>query len=144
LINSGETKLTADQIESIHSQNRIYVSNDNRIGTVGSTFHITQRMAENPNIDKLAGDIVHDSRHSEELARGLSYNEANAIPMEMEASQFTVGVMNNIGGWDADVLSGYQGDARTGHLPAGMKDKSTPVSMAKVLAIMNKPQKRRK
>lgn len=28
-INSGAIKLTADQIESIHSQNRIYVSNDN-------------------------------------------------------------------------------------------------------------------
>ena len=55
-------------------------------------------MAENPNIDKLAGDIIQESRHSEQLARGLSYNEVNAITMEQEASQFTVDVMNNTGG----------------------------------------------
>jgi len=143
-IDSGATKLTADQIESIHSQNRIYVSNDNPIGTVGGTFHITQRMAENPNIDKLAGDIIHDSRHSEQLARGLSYNEANAITTEQEASQFTVDVMNNTGGWDADVFKGYQDDARTGHLPGGWKDKTTPKSRSKVLDVMTRPQKRRK
>jgi len=143
-INSGATKLTADQVESIHSQNRIYVSNDNPIGTAGDTFHITQRMAENPNIDKLAGDIIHDSRHSEQSARGLSYNEANAITMEQEASQFAVDVMNNTGGWDADVFKGYQDDARTGHLPEGLKDKTTPKSRAKVLEVMSRPQKRRK
>jgi len=46
-----------------------------------------------------AADIIHDSRHSEQFARGLSYNGANAIPMEREASLFTLGVIDNIGGW---------------------------------------------
>ena len=52
--------------------------------------------------------------------------------------------MNNTGGWDADVFKGYQDDARTGHLPAGMIDKATPKSRAKVLDEMSRPQKRRK
>jgi RHS repeat-associated protein len=143
-INAGAAKLTEEQIESIHSQNRIYVSNDNPIGTVGRTFHITQRMAENPNIDKLAADIVHDSRHSEQLARELSYNETNAIHMEREASQFTVGVINNIGGWNTDVLEGYKVDAKNGHLPSGMRDKSNFESLFKVFSKMIEPQKRRK
>jgi hypothetical protein len=143
-INAGAANLSEEQIESIHSQNRIYVSNDNPVGTVGGTFHITQRMAENPNIDKLAADIVHDSRHSEQFARGVSYNEGNAIPMEREASLFTVGVINNIGGWNTDVIEGYEVDAITGHLPSGMRDKSNAKSLAKVFETMNKPQKRRK
>src|SRR6185369_10637539 len=121
-INAGAASLTQEQIESIHSQNRIYVSNDNPPGTAGGTFYIPQRQAENPNIDKFAADLIHDSRHSEQFARGISYNEETAIPMEREASQFAVGVMNNIGGWNTDVIKAYEVDAITGHLPTGMKD----------------------
>jgi RHS repeat-associated protein len=143
-INSGAASLSEDQIESIHSQNRIYVSNDNPGGTMGGTYYMTQREAENPNIDKMAADIIHDSRHSEQFARGISYNEKNAIPMEREASLFTVGVITNIGGWSADVIEAYEVDAITGHLPSGMRDKSTPKSLAKIFDTMNKPQKRRK
>ena len=66
--------------------------------------------------------------------------------MEREASQFAVGVMNNIGGFNAEVLKGYGADAITGHLGfgSGMKDKSTPKSTAKVFDTMKKPQKPRK
>lgn len=142
-INAGADKLTNDQIQSIGSMSRISVSNQHFLGMNGSTFQITQRTAENPNLDKLSADIIHDSRHGEQAKRGLSYNETTAIPMEMEASQFAAGVMNNIGGWDAKVLKDYQDDARTGHLPAGWKDKSTPKSRARVFAIMSRPQKRR-
>jgi hypothetical protein len=123
---------------------RISVSNQHFLGMNGSTFQITQRTAENPNLDKLSADIIHDSRHGEQSKRGLSYNETTAIPMEMEASQFAVGVMNNIGGWDAKVLKGYEEDAAKGHLPPGWKDKSIPKSRARVFAIMSRPQKRRK
>jgi len=101
-------------------------------------------MAENPNIDKLAADIVHDSRHSEQLARGLSYNETNAIPMEREASLFTVGVINNIGGWNTDVIEAYEVDTITGHLPSGMRDRSTRKSLARIFDNMNESQKHRK
>lgn len=66
-INAGSTKLSPDQIESIHSQNRIHFSNDFDIETVGGTFYIPQQTAENPSIDKLTADIIHDSRHSEQL-----------------------------------------------------------------------------
>jgi hypothetical protein len=78
------------------------------------------------------------------MARGISYNETTAIPMEREASLFAVGVMSNIGGWDTAVIEAYEVDAITGHLPSGMKDKSTPKSLAKVFDTMNKPQPRRK
>lgn len=142
-INAGADKLTKDQIQSIGSMSRISVSNQQFLGMNGSTFQITQRTAENPNIDKLSGDIIHDSRHEEQSKRGLSYNETTAIPMEMEASQFAVGVMRNAGGWDAHVLKGFEDDAQTGHLPPGWKDKSTPKSRARVFAIMSRPQKRR-
>ena len=92
---------------------RISVSNQHLLGMNGSTFQITQRTAENPNLDKLSADIIHDSRHGEQFKRGLSYNETTAIPMEMEASQFAVGVMKNTGGWDPSVLKGYEDDTRT-------------------------------
>jgi hypothetical protein len=64
--------------------------------------------------------------------------------MEQEASQFTVDVMNNTGGWDADVFKGYQDDARIGHLPGGWKDKTTAKSRSKILEVMTRPQKRRR
>jgi hypothetical protein len=142
-INAGADKLTNDQIQSIGSMSRISVMVRTPGGMNGSTFEIRQHTAENPNIDKLSADIIHDSRHGEQLKRGLSYNETTAIPMEMEASQFAVGVMTSAGGWDANVLKGYQDDARTGHLPPGWKDKSTPKSRARVFATMSRPQKRR-
>jgi RHS repeat-associated protein len=144
-INSGLTKLDSDQIESIHSQNRIYVTNDiDGPGTMGDTFYIPQRTAENPNIDALAADIIHDSRHSEQFARGLSYNEANAIPMEREASLFTLGVIDNVGGWNSNVIANYQVDMMEGHLLSGMRDRSTQKSLEMVFATMHKVQKRRK
>lgn len=142
-INAGADKLTNDQKQSIGSMNGLSVSKNGAIGMNNGTFEITQRMAENPNLDKLSADIIHDSRHAEQAKRGLSYNETTAIPMEMEASQFAVGVMKSTGGWDADVLKGYEGDAARGHLPSGWKDKSTPKSKANVFAIMSRPQKRR-
>lgn len=67
------------------------------------------------------------------------------IPMEMEASQFAVGVMNNIGGFGVDTIKFYQEKALTGHIRPGskMQDKSTSKSRAKVFETMKKPQKRR-
>ena len=60
--------------------------------------------------------------------------------MEMEASQFTIGVINNIGGWDAEVVKGYERDAATGHLPRELKDKSTPKSRTRVFEKMKGPR----
>lgn len=139
-INAGAEKLSTEQVQSIGSMSRISVMVRTPGGMNGSTFEIKQHTAENPNLDKLSADIIHDSRHGEQFRRGLSYNEATYIPMEMEASQFAVGVMNNIGGWDGKVLKGYEDDARTGHLPRGMKDKSTPRSRARVFEKMKKPR----
>jgi RHS repeat-associated protein len=101
-INAGADKLTKEQIQSIGSLNGLSVSKGGAIGMTGGTFQITQRMAENPNLDKLSADNIHDSRHGEQSKRGLSYNEQTAIPREMEASQFAVGVMKSTGGWDTD------------------------------------------
>jgi RHS repeat-associated protein len=142
-INSGENKMLPGQVESMHSQNRISVSNENMIGTYGDTYHMTQRMAENPSIETLAAEIIHDSRHSEQIARGLNNSEANAVTMEQEASQFTVEVMNRTGGWNPHLVKAYEDDARTGHLRREMNDKTTPESRAKVLKVMSRPQKPR-
>jgi RHS repeat-associated protein len=144
-IEAGAAGLLPEQIESIHSQNHINVSNYNPNATVGDTFLITQRTAENPNIDKLAGDIIHDSRHSEQFNRGLSYNEKTYLPMEMEASQFAGEAMDKIGGFNPEIRNGFEDDAKNGHFPRGYKgpDKSTPNSRAKVFETMKKPQKHR-
>jgi RHS repeat-associated protein len=140
-INAGADKLTKEQKESIGSMKGISVSRSGAIGMNGGTFQITQRMAENPNVDKLSADIIHDSRHAEQAKRGLSYNEETAIPMEMEASQFAVGVMNSIGGWDPKVLRNYERDAATGHLPnRKWKDKSTLKSRTRVFEKMKGPR----
>jgi hypothetical protein len=64
--------------------------------------------------------------------------------MEREASVFTVGVITTIGGWSAEVIAGYEVDARNGHLSSGLKDKSSPKSVCRVFEQMEKPQKRRK
>lgn len=69
------------------------VINPSTEGAVNGTFYILQRHAENPNIDVLSSNLIHDSRHSEQFKRGLSYNERTFIPMEMEASQFTLSVI---------------------------------------------------
>lgn len=141
-INAGADKLTLEQIQSIGSMKGISVSVEGPVGMFGGTFLITQRMAENPNVDTLSADIIHDSRHAEQAKRGLSYNEETAIPLEMEASQFAVGVMNSIGGWDPKVLRNYERDAATGHLPnRKWKDKSTPKSRAMVFEKMKGPRK---
>ena len=144
-INAAAKDLTPDQIESIHSQNKIYVTNRVDVGTFNGTFFIPQSMAENPDLDKLTADIIHDGRHSEQFARGLSFNESTMIPMEKEASQFTVDVMNNMGGFGAKTLEFYKEKAKTGHIRpgSGMQDKSTPKSEAKVMDAMKKPQKPR-
>lgn len=138
-INAGADRLTKEQVQSIGSLSRLSVGK-HEVGMNGSTFQITQRMAENPNVDQLSADIIHDSRHGEQFKRGLSFDETTAIPMEMEASQFAVGVMNNIGGWNTETLKSYEEDAAKGHLPPGWKDKSTPRSRARVFEKMKKPR----
>ena len=142
-INSGADKLTIDQKSSIASMTGISVGKS-VVGMVDSTFHITQALAENPNVDKLSADIIHDSRHAEQFNRGLYFNQATAVPMEMEASQFTVDVLKDIGGFGSDTVKFYESDAATGHLPnPKWKDKSTPKSRAKVFDTMKKPQEPR-
>jgi len=114
-------------------------------GAISATPALADEAELRARIDKLSADIIHDSRHSEQFARGLSFNEKTVIPMETEASQFTVDLMDKMGGFNADVRAGYQDDAKTGHFPrgSGWKDKSTPKSRAKVSETMQKPQKRR-
>jgi RHS repeat-associated protein len=135
------SKLSPEQIQSIHSMKGISVGN-RAVGMNGSTFQITQRIAETPNLDRLSADILHDSRHAEQFKRGLSFTEETAIPMEMEASQFAVDAMKRIGTWSDSVIRGYEGDAATGHLPnSKWEDKSTPGSRAKVFSTMKGPRK---
>jgi hypothetical protein len=116
------------------------VINTKNEGTVNGTFYILQRHAENPNIDVLGSDIIHDSRHSEQLKRGLSYNEKTFIPMEMEASQFTLSVIETRG-WSESEIQAMRKDAAEGHSRnPEWKDKSTAKSRRRVFDRMTNPR----
>jgi len=140
-INAGADKLTKEQIQSIGSMKGVSVLTRTTGGMNGSTYEMKQTMAENPNIDNLASGMIHDSRHAEQFRRGIDFSPETAIPMEMEASQFTVDVMKNIGTFDASTMKTYEDDARSGHLyQRGWKDKSTPKTREKIFSTM-KPRK---
>jgi RHS repeat-associated protein len=151
-INSGETKLTKDQIESIHSMNKIQITKDPKkdnwrefrgTGTFGGTFYMNVYYVLNSTPHGLAGAIIHDSRHSEQIKRGLNYSKFT-LPMEREASEFAIGVIYRIGGFPDSEIDVYEKDAVTGHLPAkGGNDKSSPEADRKVWNKMQEPQKPR-
>jgi RHS repeat-associated protein len=141
-INAGADKLTKEQIQSIGSMKGVSVLTRTTGGMNGSTYEMKQTMAENPNIDNLASGMIHDSRHGEQFRRGISFSPETAIPMEMEASQFAVDVMKNIGTFDASTMKSYEDDAKTGHIyQRGWTDKSTPKTREKVFSTMKKPRK---
>ena len=96
----------------------------------------------NPNTDVLSVDIMHDARHAEQAARGISYNEKTAIPMEMEASSFVLGVIATRG-WSEESIQGSCRDSKYGHLRPFSKwrDKSTPQSRQKLFERMSAPTK---
>jgi RHS repeat-associated protein len=136
---------TQGQLDSIHRLDNIQVT-ANRTGAegmVGNTFYLQFNHATNPNIYVLSGDIMHDSRHAEQAARGLSYNEKTAIPMEMEASTFVLGIIETRG-WSNESINGFRQDAAQGHLPpnSGWKDKSTANSRHKVFDRMSDSRKK--
>ena len=103
---------TQEQLDSIHRLDKIQVT-PNKTGAegmVGNTFYLQFNHASNPNIDVLSGNIMHDARHSEQMARGISYGEKNAIPMEMEASSFVLGIIVTRG-WSESSIQGFCRDS---------------------------------
>lgn len=129
---------TEDQLDTIHRLDKIQVNGNNGVeGMVGNTFNLKFNHATNPNTDVLSGDIMHDARHAAQEARGLSYSEETAIPMEMEASSFVLGIMVTRG-WSDESIQGFCRDSKTGHTPnSKWTDKSTPESRQKVFDRMN-------
>jgi len=129
----NDKPFTQEQLNSIHRLENIKVNDNQGLeGMVGNTFNLKSDHATNPNTDILSGKIMHDARHAEQQARGLRFNEKNAIPMEMEASSFVVGIIATRG-WSQDSIDYFCRDSKTGHLPeATWKDKSTPQSRQKV------------
>jgi len=77
------------------------------------------------------------------VARGIAYNQENAIPMEMEASSFVLGIIVTRG-WSDEVIQGVCTDSKYGHLQpfSDWKDKSTPKSRQKILDRMGAPRKK--
>jgi RHS repeat-associated protein len=129
---------SAEEIKTINRLDKIKVTQNGKgtEGMVGNTFHLQYNHAANPNTDVLSGNIMHDARHAEQKSRGLDYNNKNAIPMEMEASSFVVGIIATRG-WSESSIQGFRNDAQTGHVPReGFKDKSTPESRQKVFDRM--------
>jgi RHS repeat-associated protein len=61
-----------EQLDTIGRIKTIQVNGNKGIeGMAGNTFHIRFNHAINPEIDILSGNIMHDSRHAEQMARGL-------------------------------------------------------------------------
>ena len=134
---------TQEQLDSIHRVDKIQVT-PNKTGAegmAGNTFYLQFNHASNPNIDVLSGDIMHDARHGEQAARGFGYSEKTAIPMEMEASSFVLGIIITRG-WSDESIQGLCRDSKFGHFPTNSKmtDKSTPESRQKLFARMRDPR----
>jgi hypothetical protein len=129
---------TQDQLDSIHRLEKIQVNDPKGVeGMVGNTFNILFHHATNPNIDVLSGNIMHDPRHAEQEARGFSYSEKTAMPMEMEASSFVLGIIITRG-WSDESIQGFCRDSKFGHFgkDSKWKDKSTPESRQKLFDRM--------
>jgi hypothetical protein len=133
---------TPEQLDSIHHLSIIQVT-PNKTGAegmVGNTFYFQFNHASNPNIDVLSGNIMHDSRHTEQEVRGFAHNEENAIPMEMEASSFVLGIIVSRG-WSEESIQRFCTDSKYGHLGSPeWKDKSTPQSRQKLFDRMREPR----
>jgi RHS repeat-associated protein len=131
---------TAAQLASIHRLNKIQVNtNKGTEGMVGDTFNLKFDHAINPNTDILSGNIMHDARHAEQRERGLNYGEKYGIPMEMEASNFVLGVIVTRG-WSDESIQAFCKDSAEGHLPKGWKDKSNPKRHKEVFDRMKDPK----
>jgi len=72
------------------------------------------------------------------MERGFNYNEKNVIPMEMEASNFVLGIIATRGWSESSISRRLHTDAKTGHFRAfsKWKDKSTPESRQKLFDKM--------
>ncbi len=138
----NDKPFTKEQLDSIHRLDKIQVT-PNKTGAEGmggNTFYLQFNHAANPNTDILSGDIMHDARHGEQAARGISYNEKTAIPMEMEASNFVLGIIVTRG-WSDSSIQSFCADSVKGHLKpfSKWKDKSTPQSRQKLFDRMRAP-----
>lgn len=125
-INAGADKLTSEQVKAINSMNGIKVTNDipySHLNPESKVFNIRQTLAENPNLDKLTGDIIDDSFHADQKRRGVKFSGNDA---EKAASAFTVDVIERIGGFSSDVIEIYKRDAKEGHSPPRPLPKSRP------------------
>jgi RHS repeat-associated protein len=120
-INSGQTKLSSDQIQAINSMNGIDVRTDVPYpGMQGSTFQLTQRFSETDSLDTLTAAIIHDSFHADQNRRGV---RSYGIEAEKQASTFALGVFDKVGITDAKLIRDYQKDAREGHGAWGQKSR---------------------
>ena len=117
-INAGADKLTSEQTKAINSMKGIEVRNDIKfsfMNTNNKVFNIKQSFAETPDVDWLAGGIIHDSFHADQARRGLSFEgDKNGLAREKEASSFTADVAERIG-LDRNTIDALKKDSREGH-----------------------------
>jgi hypothetical protein len=117
-INEGTDKLSSDQIKAINSMKGIEVRNDIKfpfMNPESKVFNMNQSRAENPNLDNLTADIIHDSFHTDQMNRGLSFKTPEDQRIrEQEASAFTIEVGERIG-LSKTTIDLFREDARTGH-----------------------------
>lgn len=117
-INAGADKLTSKQITAINSMKGIEVRNDVKfsfMNTNNKVFNIKQSLAETPDVDWLAGAIIHDSFHADQARRGLSFEgDKNSLAREKEASAFAADVVERIG-LDRKTIDALKKDAIGGH-----------------------------
>jgi len=117
-INAGADKLTSEQTKAINSMKGIEVRNDisfSFMNTNNKVFNIKQNFAETPDVDWLAGAIIHDSFHADQARRGLSSEgDKNSLAREKEASSFAADVAERIG-LDRNTINALKKDAMEGH-----------------------------
>jgi RHS repeat-associated protein len=117
-INAGADKLTSEQTKAINSMRGIEIRNDIKfsfMNTNNKVFNIKQTLAETPDVDWLAGAIIHDSFHADQARRGLSSEgDKNGLAREKEASAFAADVAERIG-LDRKTVDALKKDAIEGH-----------------------------
>jgi RHS repeat-associated protein len=109
---TAETKLTADEIKTIHGVKRFRVYAQGDPGMLGNTFELPAHRVLVSTVESLAADTIHDSYHTKQW--NYVCGGGRELPFEQKASVFTLRVIEKLrfGQAQKDV---YQRDALTGH-----------------------------
>jgi len=114
-INAGADKLTTEVKKAINSMKGIEVRTDINYSFTNvnnKTFNMMPSSILVGSLDTLTGAIIHDSFHSDQARRGLSFEgEKNLVDREKEAYSFAADVAEKIG-LDKTVVEWLRNDSK--------------------------------